>query len=216
MPGIELHAQFANERSGIGDGLKPIGHQVGAWLTLVQTMSGRRVRPGMNLADGRTDRSRGSDLILIGINEDADLEPCGGQVPHRSLHLLALSDNIQTALGGHLESAFRNKHHHLGSNARCDPDHFSGWGHFQIEVQVGYLRKRFDIGILYVTAVFTKVNGDSIRTCAGCFLGGENGVGFIRQASLPNGGDVIDVDTEIGHENSVPFHYGNVEEAILE
>ena len=75
--------------------------------------------------------------------------------------------------------------------------------HFKVQLDRDNLGKSPDIIILNMPAILPEMDGDAIGSAGNGFMSRLNGVGFMSHSCLTNGGDMIDVDAEAGHSNSV-------------
>src|SRR5476651_117613 len=112
-----------------------------------------------------------------------------------------MQHDVQPPLGGHLIGSRRYECDSVRLDRLSDPDHLARCGHLHVQMRADSLLKYFDISILHVTPVAAKMHGDALS--AGKLAEDRRGyrVGLIRLASLPDGGDVVDVDSEThGHK----------------
>ena len=79
------------------------------------------------------------------------------------------------------------------------PHDLLGHRHFQVEFDVHGLLEEIQIAVLDVPAVFAEVDRDAVGSAQFGLDGGPDGVRFVGPPGLPDGGHVIDIDSEQRH-----------------
>ena len=118
--------------------------------------------------------------------------------------------DIQPALGRHLGPVLRHQHHRVRHDLGRDPDHLGRGRHLQVQPHLDQPPQQLDIPILDVPAVLAQVDGDPVRLAQLGLMGRPDGIRLpevgaeAAVAGLPNGRDVIVVDTELHHVGIMP------------
>ena len=86
-----------------------------------------------------------------------------------------------------------------GSQFQSQRDDLRLDGQFQVEANLDSLAKQVSIAVLDMPAVFTEVDGDSIGTSQLGQHGRPHRVRLASTSGLPEGGDMINVDTKAWH-----------------
>jgi len=166
-------------------------------------MKSLRVRPCVNLAHAGTDSCGRFYLRCFGVDENAGDDARIGQTSHHLLEACLLGNNVKPALGGDFVSALRHQHGHFRRERGGDAHHLVGGRHLQIELDMREFAKPPDIRILDMPAILAQMHGDAVGTAQMRFDCRPDGVRLIGAASLPNRGNVVDIDTEFDHGESL-------------
>ena len=110
--------------------------------------------------------------------------------------------DIEPAFGRQLLAAFRHQRRLIGLHLAGDADDLVGDRHFEVEQIGDDLPQDAHIAVLDVPAVFAQMDGDAVGAAQQRRAPRQHGIGFQGAASLPNRGDVIDVDAQANHERS--------------
>ena len=94
-----------------------------------------------------------------------------------------------------------DEHGHFGSNSAGDSNHFVGGRHFEVQFDLRVFAQSSNVIVLNVTAIFSQVNGNSIRTAEMGFNRSPNRIRFIGATGLTQSGDVVDIDAEFDHSS---------------
>ena len=143
------------------------------------------------------------ELLSIWIHKQAHGNPTLLKLLHLNSEGWQLPRDIKAAFGGDLLTPFRHKGDHVGLDAQGNGHHLSRCRHFKIQARTHRLPQKLNITILDMTPVFTQVNSDAISTSKFGKKRMRNRVGFNRSARLTDVRDVIDIDAEAGHLETV-------------
>jgi phosphate transport system protein len=202
VSGIEAHAGVRDELAGAVD-LLEFGAYGGARIIPAAVVEGVGIGAGVDLANREAALVGGLDLGLIGVDERADEHARLGKLGDDIGQPMLLARHIEPAFGGHLHATLGDEHRGVRLDALCDRDHLVGRGHLEVELDVAELFEAANVVILNVPAVLAEVNGDSVGPAELGLDRGPDGVGLVRQPRLPDRGDVVDVDAELDHGESV-------------
>jgi hypothetical protein len=142
-------------------------------------------------------------LIMGGINKEADHATGVLQHFYPDAHGGSLSGYIKAAFGCQFPAFFGYQACHVRLNAAGNINHGLGCGHFKIEPCFHRTLENLDVAVLYMAAVFTKVNNNCVA--AGQFgkRGSGNRIRLIDQARLAHSRNVVNINRESMHRN--PF-----------
>ena len=146
---------------------------------------------------------RGADLltrsqrVFVGIDKQAHHNAGIREGFHRCFERFKMPLYIKPALGGQLLPFFRHQAHLRGQNIQGNFDEGFNIGHLQVEREgLQFLQAEY-IVVLNVTAVFAQVGRDAVCPRTGTVNRRIQGVGINRSARLPQGCDVIDINTKL-------------------
>jgi len=121
---------------------------------------------------------------------------------------LDIARDVEAAFGGDFLTALGNERRLMREHTAGDVDHGVGAGHLEVELHAAGGAEEIDVTVDDVTAVFAKVGGNALRAAEDTLEGGVDDVGLAvaggaagprAVAGLADGGDVIDVEAEVGH-----------------
>ena len=115
---------------------------------------------------------------------------------------LEIAGNIQAPFGGHLFTFFRNEANLMGFDFAGNGQHGIGTGTLQIESHGDRLFEQSQVPVLDVSAIFAEMDCDLISATQFGSGRGPDGVRLAGAASLANGCDVVDIDSEFRHFGS--------------
>ena len=139
------------------------------------------------------------ELFQVGVDEDGDADAGLDQAAGGVAHLVAASDQIEAAFGGHLVGPFGNQRHLVRLHPLREPEHRLLGRDLEVEPARDRLPEVDDVLVLNVAAVLAQMHGDA------------EGAGFLGEArrfqrarvagesSLSQRRDMVDVDGEMGH-----------------
>jgi len=161
-------------------------------------------RSGVQLHCGDVEFHGFADLLNIGVDEQADEDSSPGQLCRALTDPLSVRNNVESAFRGDFFPAFRYEGGLIGEGLQGDAGNFVRDGHFQIESESDGFAEEANVAVLNVPPVFAQVNCDGV--CSAQF--GQNGslyrVRFGGTSGLADGGNVIDVYAEQGHDLNTP------------
>ena len=161
---------------------------------------------GVEFDHVRAEGEGGVDLR--GVRFDEHAHACAGfaESAHGRFEEGFEADDVESAFGGDFLTIFGDETGFVGACLEGDFDDFGCVAHFEVESQAGFSAEMFYVGVLDMATVGAEVDGDSDGTGGEALACGfENeGFGVVGErvfwvARLANGGDVIDVDAEVGH-----------------
>lgn len=161
---------------------------------------------GVEFDHVRTEGEGGVDLSRIGLDEHADAGAGVAQSADGWLEEVFEADDVEAAFGGDFFAIFGDETGFMGMRLEGDLDNFRCVSHLEVEAEAGLGAEVFDVCVLDVASIGAEVDGDSDGACgealASCFedegfcVMGER---VLWVARLAHGGDVIDIDAEVGH-----------------
>ncbi|MNM50626.1 hypothetical protein D3C81_616720 [compost metagenome] len=158
---------------------------------------GVRVAPRVQFDHGCAQLGGGGDLLLVGIDEQADADALALQLLHRRLHFLEVAHHIQTPFRRHFRAFFRHQADVRRLDAAGKIDHLGRDSRFQVHAREQLRRDGDHVTILDVAAVFAQMQGDGV----GARLLGQQGradrVRILRAARIAQGGHVVDIDAQV-------------------
>ena len=138
----------------------------------------------------------GEKLLLAGVDKRRYAGTDCGQPLAGGTHDFHLPGDVEPALGGQLFAFFRHQADVFRYNFLGKGKHLFGHRHLEIQLGVDQLPCEPDVAVLDVAPVLAQVHRD--RVGAGIFhqLRRVNRIGVTRSASLAQGSDVIDIDSQ--------------------
>ena len=175
-------------------------------------VAGVRPRSGVDFADRKATIRGRFDLMLLSINEGTDRNAGFGESRHDCSQAVLLACHIEAALGRDLVAALRDQHGRVRLDVQGDLHHLVRCGHLEVERHSHSLSESMDVVVLNVSAILAEVACDSACPAAFRFDCGSDWVRLVGLSRFANGRDVINVDTEDGHESGIvpprPNHTG--------
>ena len=165
-------------------------------------------RPRVEFNQWSPDLGAGGDLRLVGIDEEADLDPRGTQGVDTRAHAVAVTGDVESALGRDLLTALRYHANVLGPQFEGESRHLRRAGHLEVQPGGDAFAQPEDVSFLDMTPVLAQMDGDTVGPGAFGRHGEGHGIGFDRAAGgrggaaiarLAHGGTVIDVNAEQDH-----------------
>lgn len=155
---------------------------------------------GVQLHGGDIQLCGFANLFDVGVDEQADEDPGSGQLCGALTDPLCVCDDVKSAFGGDFFATFGNECGLVREGLECDTGDFVRHGHFEIESEPDGFAKDAYVAILNVSAVLTQVNCDGVSATQFGQHCGLHRVWFGAASGLSNGGNVIDVYAEQGHD----------------
>src|SRR5690606_20635373 len=168
---------------------------------------GMRVFAGVKLDHRRPESQRRLELSLLWSDEQAHADARVEQARDDGLQVVVLPGRIEPTLGGAFLALLGHDAGGMRAVAQGDLDHFFSRRHLEVERQIGRLLDPLQVLVTDVPAVLAQVGGNPVAADARDDLRSAHGVGVIAAASVPDRGDVIDVDAEAqpaGHYLRLP------------
>ncbi len=160
---------------------------------------------GVQFNPGTFQGCRHLNLRGVWVNKKTGCDPGFAHGGDHFADALALTHNIETALGGDLFAALG----HEAYGVRLEPqgviNHFLRACHLQVETGAYEGAGAFDVGVLHVAAVLAQMHGDAVGSRLFTEEGKGDGIGLdfvtvierVRAVSrLPHGCAMVDVDAE--------------------
>src|SRR5689334_17514291 len=110
--------------------------------------------------------------------------------------MIMLAGSIEPALSCPFATFFRNNASRMRPGRQCDPQHFLGRGHFQIQWFVDLRFQTRNVIVANVASVLAQMRGYAVATGGNRQLCGTYRIGVAPTARVTDGGNVIDVDAE--------------------
>ena len=146
----------------------------------------------MQLNGGDAERSCQIDLLLLGVNEEAEAAAGFGEAVDRGPETGRIACEAEAALGGDLLSPLGDEGGLVRPESTCQGENVFAGREFEIECAHAF-GQRHDVVVLNVPAVFAQVNGDAVSPTCFAFRRREDGIRFVCLACFANGRHVIDV-----------------------
>lgn len=198
MAGVESHPRLDDGLSSprhLRESRRDLRHLCGSAMCV----EGVCVWASMHLTDRETAfRGRG-DLTTVRIDERRHRNPRVGQPLDDFGHPPPGAINVEPTLGGDLIPSFRHQHDDLRLYLGGNPDHLVRGRHLQVEFDLNKFLQSMNVGILYMTTIFSEMNGDPRSAAQMRLHGSPDRVRFPGRPGLPDGRDVVDVDTKFDH-----------------
>ena len=161
------------------------------------------IGPGVKLAHAEAAVRRCGDLVGLGIDEGTDRYSGPLECMDDRSELVDSTHDIQSTFCRDLITTLEDKHGHLRLKLDGDPEHLRGGRHLHVQSRSGQILELHEIIVLNMATILTEVERDPMGAAQLCLNGSPGGVGFPGPSGLANGGDMIDVDTEIWHESGI-------------
>ena len=158
---------------------------------------------GVYLHHGRTELLRGIQLPLLGIDEQGNTDAGLAAAPGRFTHGVIMPHHVQPALGGQLLPALGHHADVVRPDAQRVVYHLAGHRAFEVHARLQHAAQDAHVLVLDVAPVLAQVDGDGVCTRLFADQGGAHQVGIARAARLAQRGDVVYVQTEFYHCDSV-------------
>ncbi len=195
VPGVDEQTMTAGETRGADEALE---------FPLLVSAGGVGECAGVQLDEIGPKTARGFDLLGIGLDEEADADAGGLEAADGGLELPEVAVSVETAFGGDFAPVLGNEADVLGEDAQGDGENLRSIAHLEVEPSDDALAEAKNVAILDVPAIGAQVDGDAARPRAFAHAGGGNDIGLDilslwhrGVASLPEGGDVVDIDAEL-------------------
>ncbi len=155
------------------------------------------IATGVDLDKGGTTLGSRIDLDGIGIDKEGNLGPHRGETGNGISHLVQLTGHVQTALGGHLGALLRHQTNEVRLDAAGDADHLFGHCHLQIHSGLNGLTQDLHVAIGDMTSIFSQMHGYAIGPGLFGHEGGLYRIRILGATGVAQGGDMVDVHTQI-------------------
>ena len=149
------------------------------------------------------------NLLRIRINEEACFDSGGIHRVDHARDLVAMFHDIEAAFCRNFLAAFRHKTHRMGLQLKSEFGHRRRACHLKIEPRRLRSAQSKNILVLDMPAVFPQMHRDSIGPGLFATKSQFNRIGLdipaesragLPVAGLPQGGRMVDIDTEQNHE----------------
>ena len=155
-----------------------------------------RIAAGVQLDRGHTELLRLFDRRPGGIDEETHADTRVGQRLDCVFDARGLADNVESTFGGDLFAALRHQCHLLRLETTRYLQHFRYARRLEVEVGAHTFFQSLDIGVLNMASVLPQMSRYSIRPCRFTDRRRLNGIRLLRAPSLPQRGDVVNIDIE--------------------
>ncbi len=199
VAGVDAQAEFVG-----------VGGSVGVardFLVAGAGGGGVGVGAGVELDDLRAGAMGGVDLGQLRVDEGADLDFRGVEIADDVADADQIAGDVEAALGRDFLAAFGHEADFVRAVKEGLLGHGVGRGHFEIERHGERGGEFAHIVVLDMAAILAQVDGDRFGAGLLAEPRGLEHAGFRRQATLPvavarlpQGGDVIDVESERRHD----------------
>ncbi len=189
VAGIDLQALASGIGGTGGDAL-----ELGIALRIC---GGIGVTAGVDLDKGGATLGSCIDLDGIGVDKEGYLSSHRGETGNGISHLGQLTGHVQTALGGHFGALLRHQTDEVRLDAAGDADHLFGHRHLQIHSGLNGLAQDLHIAVGDVAAIFSQMHGNAIGPGLFGHEGGLNRIRILGAPGVAQGGDMVDVHTQI-------------------
>ena len=150
----------------------------------------------------------GGDLRLVGIDEEADLDPRGAQGVDARTNPVEVTRDVEPALGRDLLTAFGHHANVLGPQFEGEGRHLRRAGHLEVQPSGDAFAQPKNVTFLDMAPVLAQMDGDAISPGKFSRDGESHGIrlhrsarrrGRVAIAGLAHGGAMVDVNAEQDH-----------------
>ena len=207
VAGVEAHVEVDDLCAG-GVDFFEFGEEGFVEHVAAGVVEGVGVGACVDFADIEAGFGGGVDLGGVGVDEGADDHAGVFEFGDDLGEAVELVEDIEAAFGGDFEAAFGDEHGGVGAELGGDVDHLVGGGHLEVELEAAsagagiaseHVAEASDIVVVDMAAVLAEVDGDAVGPAELGLVGGADGVWFAASAGLADGGDMVNIHTELDH-----------------